>query len=152
MGEQNHFYFPEEVDVKYFPNDAMVVTPGYQMNHGHAMDRFSNASSESQPSRSSEHCFSPIPPSPLDDMSYQPDYQSTYSLPSHSYNSSIGNFQQTDNVRNTPTSLEWGIRGADLVKLYKFIVPKGKSPYFELLGKWTPTYETPILVHLDEPT
>jgi hypothetical protein len=74
-------------------------------------------------------------------------------LPSQSYDPSYISFQQADleNARHTPRSLEWGPHGADFVKLYKFVVPKGKLPYLELLDKWTPTYQTPRRVYLDEP-
>jgi hypothetical protein len=69
-------------------------------------------------------------------------------MTSHPYDCS--SFQQTDNMRHTPNSLEWGTKGIDFVRLYKFIVPKGKQPYFQLLDEWTPTYETPLKVYLDE--
>jgi len=52
--------------------------------------------------------------------------------------------------RPTPTSLGWKI-DTSLLKLYKFLVAKGKEPYFELLPEWTATYETPSRVYLDKP-
>jgi hypothetical protein len=63
--------------------------------------------------------------------------------------SSYGDFQQPEAVRHTPSSLGWS-QATELVKLYKFILPKGKLPYFELLEKFTPTYETSDRVYLDE--
>ena len=138
MGSQYYYGFHGEA--KPSPNHAMVVTP---------MDRTaSNASSTaSQLSTfSSEHCFS-IPTSPVSSMPHGP-YEGNY-LPTQQHDSSFGSFQQTENVRHTPSSLGWS-QGTELVKLYRFIVPKGKMPYFQLLEKWTPTYETPPRVYLDE--
>jgi hypothetical protein len=149
MEEQTHFYFPVEGDVKYSPNDARVVTPGYHMSGGFPLDRLSNTSSESQLSYSSENCLSPL--SHADNMSNSSLYGNN-SLPSQQYDSSLNYpyFSQAE-TRHTPSSLGWP-RGTELVKLYKFIVPKGKSPYFQLQERFTPTYETPQRVHLDELT
>jgi hypothetical protein len=60
-------------------------------------------------------------------------------------------FPQTENVRHTLSSLGW-VHGTktELLKLYAFVVLRGKEPYFELLERWTPTYETPLRVYLDE--
>jgi hypothetical protein len=136
MSEQYYYDFHEEV--KYSPTHAMAVT---------RMDRTaSNASSGSQLSYSSENCLS-IPTSPVNNMPYTP-YESNY-LPTQQHDSSFSSFRQTENVRHTPSSLGW-CKGTELVKLYKFIVPKGKLPYFQLLETWTPTYETPARVYLNE--
>jgi len=54
-------------------------------------------------------------------------------------------------TRHTPSSLGWP-PGTDFVKLYKFFVPKGKLPYFQLQERYTPTSQTPQRVHLDEST
>jgi hypothetical protein len=137
MGSQYYCDFHEEA--KPSPNYAMVVTP---------MDRTnSNTSSASQLSTfSSEHCFS-IPTSPVNNMPRGP-YEGNY-LPTQQQDSSFGSFQQTENVRHTPSSLGWS-QDTELVKLYRFIVPKGKMPYFQLLEKWTPTYQTPTRVYLNE--
>ena len=147
MREQYHEYnFHSEA--KYPPTHAMVVTPGFQMNGGFALDRESNASSISQLSYSSGDCLS-IPTSPVDNMPYSPVYENNSQPPQQYHSSYNGYFQQTESVRHTPSSLGWS-QGTELVKLYKFIVPKGKLPYFELLEKWTPTYNTPTRVYLDE--
>jgi hypothetical protein len=71
---------------------------------------------------------------------------------SQQYDSSLSYpyFPQPE-TRHTPSSLGWP-RGTDLVKLYKFIVPKGKLPYFQLQERFIPTYETPQRVYLDELT
>jgi len=114
---------------------------------GFALDRVSNNSTDSQPS---SYDFSPISPSQINDMSSYPLYGGN-PLSSQQYDSSYTSLQQTDNTRHTPTSLNWGVKAADFVKLYKFIVPKSKLPYLELLEKWTPTYQTPLRVYLDEP-
>jgi hypothetical protein len=121
---------------------------GFQMNGGIALERnVSNASSNStsQLSSSSDNCLSPV-----DDMTYPLEYESN-PLPPQQYDSSFYYPQQTENARHTPTSLGWP-RGTDFVKLYKFIVPKGKLPYFQLQERFTPTYETPQRVYLDEST
>ncbi|KAN0098420.1 hypothetical protein V8E51_014083, partial [Hyaloscypha variabilis] len=114
------------------------------------LDRVSNVASGA-PTAFSDNFFSPIPPSPINNMSSYSQLYGGNPLPSQSYDSSYSSFQQTENVRYTPSSLEWGPQGVDFVKLYKFIVPKGKLPYLELLDKWTPTYQTPVRVYLDEP-
>jgi hypothetical protein len=136
----SQYYYDFHEDVKSSPNHAMVVTP---------MDRTaSNTSSASQLSNfsSSEHCFS-IPTSPVSSMPHGP-YEGNY-LATQQHDSAYGSFQQTENVRHTPSSLGWS-QGTELVKLYEFKVPKGKRPYFQLRKGWTPTYETPALVYLDE--
>jgi hypothetical protein len=55
----------------------------------------------------------------------------------------------SETIRYTPRTLGW-THGTELLKLYSFVVPKGKEPYFELQG-WTPTTETPSKVYLDTP-
>jgi hypothetical protein len=82
-------------------------------------------------------------------MSYTPTYENS-SLAPQQYDAPYSYYQPTETVRHTPLSLGWS-RGTELVKLYRFIVPaKGKLPYFELLEKFTPTYETPSRVYLDD--
>jgi hypothetical protein len=54
------------------------------------------------------------------------------------------------NHRHTTTTLGW-LPNSDLLSLYKFVVPKSKEPYFELMDPWVPTPETPSWVYLDEP-
>jgi hypothetical protein len=56
----------------------------------------------------------------------------------------------SENVRHTPSSLWWTYR-TEILKLYTFVVPKGQEPYLELLEHWTPTYEAPFRVYLDQP-
>lgn len=136
MGSQ---YYGFHQEAKPSPNHAMAATPMYRTA--------SDASSASQLSNlSSQHCFS-IPTSPVNSMPHGP-YDGNY-LPPQQHDSSFGSFQQTENVRHTPSSLGWS-QGTELVKLYRFIVPKGKMPYLQLLDEWTPTYETPERVYLDE--
>jgi hypothetical protein len=113
----------------------------------------------------SENCLS-IPPSPVSNIGYYPDFgdpepKPTTSDPyensrpsnprsSQQFYSSDGYFQQPEDLKHTPSSLGW-IPKLELFKLYKFVVPKGQLPYLELLEKWTPTYDTPSRVYLDEP-
>jgi hypothetical protein len=137
MGSQYRCGFHQKA--KPSPNNAMAATPMYRTA--------SDASSASQLSNfSSDNCFS-VPTSPVHSMPHGP-YEVNY-LPTQQHDSSFGSFQQTENVRHTPSSLGWS-QGTELVKLYKFIVPKGKMPYFQLRENWTPTYETPARVYLDE--
>jgi hypothetical protein len=106
------------------------------------------------PTISNPNYVSPVPQSPpINNISSYSQLYGGNALPSQPYHSFHSSFQQAEpeNVRYTPSSLEWGPRGADFVKLYKFIVPKGNLPYLELLDKWTATYQTPSRVYLDEP-
>jgi len=114
------------------------------------LDRQSNASSTSQVSYSSENCLSSIPTSP--ETMYSPKYEyPNNNLTTQQYDSSLpGHYSQSENVRYTPSYLGW-THGTELLKLYTFVVPKGQDPYLEL-GNWTPTYETPLRVYLDQPT
>jgi hypothetical protein len=105
---------------------------------------------------SNDSYFSPIPPSPINDTYSSSPYSQFYGgnpLPSLPYDFSYSSSQQVEleNVRDTPRSLEWGHQADDFLKLYKFVVPNGKLPYLELLDKWTPTYQTPRKVYLDDP-
>lgn len=116
---------------------------------GFPLDRLSNTSSDSQLSYSSENCLSP--PSHADNMSNSSLYGNN-SLPPQQYDSSLNYpYYPEAETRHTPSSLGWP-RGTELVKLYKFIVSKGKLPYFQLQERFTPTYETPQKVYLDELT
>jgi hypothetical protein len=51
---------------------------------------------------------------------------------------------------HTPASPGWS-SNSELLNLYKFVVPKGKEPYFELLPFNTATSATPAKVYLDSP-
>jgi hypothetical protein len=51
-------------------------------------------------------------------------------------------------ARHTPLSLGWSTN-SKLSNLYKFIVQKGKEPYFELCPPWSETAQTPPRVYLD---
>jgi hypothetical protein len=91
--------------------------------------------------------------SPLaSNFSYTPMYTNNSFAPEspQQFDSSYGIFKQPESVRHTPSSLGWP-PGTKLVNVYKFVVPKGKPPYFDLLEKFAPTYETPARVYLDEP-
>jgi hypothetical protein len=83
-------------------------------------------------------------------MSYTPGYENGALAPNQQYETAYSYYTPAENVRHTPSSLRW-TQGTDLLNLYKFIVPKGKLPYFELLETFTPTYDTPTRVFLDEP-
>ena len=51
--------------------------------------------------------------------------------------------------RATPSSLGW--IDNSLLKVYKFVVQRGKEPYFELLPGCCVTSDTPARVYLDTP-
>jgi hypothetical protein len=103
-----------------------------------------------------------IPRSPVYDMEYPLEYYPTspfYEIPQEYVSTSLppqqqlvsfGYSQPAESMRYTPTSLGWP-QGSEFVELYQFIVPKGEPPYFQLHDKWTPTYQTPPRVYLDEP-
>jgi hypothetical protein len=57
----------------------------------------------------------------------------------------------TPGVKYTPSSLDWppNTDVRDLLKLYNFVVQKGKEPYFELQPPWTASQQTPERVYLD---
>jgi hypothetical protein len=85
--------------------------------------------------------------SPGWDRKIYPSGLQNYSIPPHHHRPSFDYLQESKSVRNGPSSLRW-TPGTDFVKLYKFIMPKGKSPDFELQEKWTPAFGTPLKVYL----
>jgi hypothetical protein len=162
----NDFYKMEfPLEMGYSGCDANKQTPGGPIAGGVYMCRTqSGASNESWDSQGSaitcvsEHRLSnPESPAYMSGMDCYSQYEGIKPdplklnpyYPQQQYNSSYGGFQQTDNVRPTPFSLGWA-KGTELAKLYTFTVPKGKLPYLQLQDKWTPTYETPAKVFLDE--
>jgi hypothetical protein len=138
MGEQYYHNF-QNTEEDYPPLYPMVVPPRVHAHGGEPLDRqLSNASSVSEMPYSSSTCFSSMPTSP----------NTMYSLNTQLYDP--GQFPQSENVKYTPSSLGW-THGTKLLSLYSFVVPKGKDPYLDLLEDWTPTYETPLRVYLDQP-
>jgi hypothetical protein len=108
-------------------------------------DNFSYISSPNSPTTPSVSSL--IPQTSV----YSTRSQYGYDVPSsQQYDASLGFFSATDDVRYTPSILGW-TKDTELLKLYKFVVPKSKLPYFELLEQYTPTYETPFKVYLDAP-
>jgi hypothetical protein len=162
----NDFYkmeFPPETG--YSGYDANKQTPGGPIAGGVHMSRTqSGASNESWncvdsaiTSFSGNRLSNPGSPAYMVGMDRYPQYEcmkpdppklNPY-FPQQQYNSSSGGFQQIDNVRHTPSSLGWA-KDTELLKLYTLTIPKGQLPYLQLLEKWTPTYETPVKVYLDE--
>lgn len=57
---------------------------------------------------------------------------------------------QTNSPRMTPTALGW-LSDTSLLQYYKFVVNKGKEPYFDLLPDYTATSQAPSRVYLDPP-
>lgn len=52
-------------------------------------------------------------------------------------------------IRPTPSSLGWS--DSSFLVLYKFVVPKGREPFFDLLSGNFATADTPTTVYLDFP-
>lgn len=131
-----------------------LITGGFRMDRCH----LSNASSASETSRYSDDTFFSNPSPSATDMSYSPtfEYDSTcdaplpvpqYLPPSPTIQVPLAD-NVLDNIRWTPSSL-WA--GTDLLDLYKFVVQKGKEPFFQLVPHWTVTAQTPARVYLDYP-
>jgi hypothetical protein len=136
MGGQSQYYNFQNTE-DYLPLYSMA--PQVQAHGGEPLGRQpSNASSISEMSYSSSTCFSSMPTSP----------NTMYSLNTQPYDPS--QFPQSENVKYTPSSLGW-THGTKLLSLYSFVVPKGQDPYLDLIEEWTPTYETPLRVYLDQP-
>ncbi|KAM3075086.1 hypothetical protein ACMFMG_007456 [Clarireedia jacksonii] len=134
---------------------------------GWCMDRemnYSNQSNDSSQSRSSGAYYTPQPSSPLmpyehdsqlsqlsqqDEAKYAPTTYDNYTTTSQ-YIVQSAPIQQRI-FKWTPSSLGW-TPNTDLWKLYKFIVPKGKEPYLELLPGLVVYGDTPSRVYLDPPS
>jgi len=127
MGEQYRFEGEHDYLSRISPVSPLKYDE-YTAYGGFALDREHN----SPPSPNS------IAPLPIP-SSYYSNIYGTYS----------DNISTSGSIRPTPTSLGWS-RPSELVKLYNFVVPKGKEPYLQLKDNWTPTYETPTKVFLDE--
>lgn len=137
-------------------SSTMVPTMG-----GWAMNRnYSDQSSTSTQSRSSGDFSSVSSGSPS--MSYDlrtpqslqycdDDYSQNQEYDNHTVSSSSieKNFSVlSSSVKSTPSTLGWSSK-AEQLSLYKFIVPKGKEPYFELLPGYQVCYNTPHQIFLD---
>ncbi len=77
---------------------------------------------------------------------FVPQYPQTLDIQPLSYNEPL----PVETTKPTPKSLGWTLV-AETLKLYRFIVPKGKEPYFELLPNLQVTAQNPERVYLDEP-
>jgi hypothetical protein len=150
MNDQYMYDFQAQ-EARYLRQSGMNYQTGYQNDGGYLMiDRQqSHASINSESSHSSNSCYS-TPTSPLQTITPKYEFEN-YSLAPQSYETSINgsSFPTAERVKHTPTSLGW-TRGTDLLKMYAFHVPKGAEPYLKLLDPWTPTYQTPAIVYLDE--
>jgi len=135
----------ERVSSAYYapPNSWSMVPgvsqPGNLYSNPLGPERMSDDLYDSSGSANHSYAFTPSPlPSPTT------DFYSHY--PGSSFSGQPTGFES----RPTPTSLRWE-KDTHLLKLYKFVAPKGEDPYFELLPQWTATYETPSTVYLDKP-
>jgi hypothetical protein len=154
----NDYHGMETPSGMWYSDYEAKHTPGRSMHDGVQMSRMqSGASNESwvtEDSVTSSFSNDRIPsPEPGAYSMVEVNKSDQLNLnpygPQQQYNSSSGGFQQNDNVRPTPSSLGWA-KGTEIIKLYTFMMPKGQSPYLRLQDKWTPTYETPAKVYLDE--
>lgn len=118
---------------------------GYHSNTSHQSDDFCYAD------QSPITVMSTIPASPSryyeNNVTASQTLQSQYFESSQMYRSRSNPSSQQ---RSTPESLGW-VPGSDLLKLYKFVVQKGKEPYLELLLGCSVTPDTPERVYLDPP-
>ena len=71
---------------------------------------------------------------------------SAYSPPLESFT-----LKRSHSLRETPSSLRWAPDGSFLT-YYKFKIPRGKEPYFELREGYYGTHEYPEKVFLDPPS
>ncbi|KAF7861507.1 hypothetical protein EAF04_008070 [Stromatinia cepivora] len=122
---------------------------------------YSDQSSISTQSRSSEDFDLPIfssasmsfgsnasdSPQYYDD-GYNQGYNN-YRTASHSLERSLSS--HSNSIKATPSSLGWAPE-SELLRLYKFIVPKGKEPYLELLPGYQICDNMPQHVFLDSPS
>jgi hypothetical protein len=60
-----------------------------------------------------------------------------------------GNSKTKYGMRSSPKTLGWTEVESKLNR-YKFVVPDGDEPYFELLLKAAATFDTPETVYLDK--
>ncbi|PQE05760.1 egg shell protein [Rutstroemia sp. NJR-2017a BVV2] len=84
-----------------------------------------------------------------DEAEYTPTTYDNYTTRPSTYEQSAPTQQSI--VKWTPLSLGW-TPNTDLWKLYKFIVPKGREPYLELLPGLVVYDNTPSRVFLDPPS
>ncbi|CAD6444705.1 dedf643d-e780-4689-a075-725ca4ab91fb [Sclerotinia trifoliorum] len=129
---------------------------------GLAMSRnYSNQSSISTQSRSSEDFYLPISSSSSmsfdwnvsdssqhHDDGYNQGYNN-YTTASHSLERSLSS--HSNFMKATPSSLGWAPE-SELLRLYKFIVPKGKEPHLELRQGYQICFNVPQRVYLDPPS
>ncbi|PQE30268.1 C2H2 finger domain-containing protein [Rutstroemia sp. NJR-2017a WRK4] len=135
---------------------------------GWSMDRrmnYSDQSNASSQSYSSGTVYTPLSSSPSMSYDYespqqsQPSYQdeADYTPTTYdNYTTRPSTYEQSAPIQQsivkwTPLSLGW-TPNTDLWKLYKFIVPKGKEPYLELLPGLVVYDNTPSRVFLDPPS
>jgi hypothetical protein len=118
----------------------------------------SNMSDISAVSLSSSHTYAstPGPTTPTGNLHWKgystitKTEHSSSSLTPSQWDSQFPTFDQPDSTRWTPITLGWPTN-SELLKLYKFIIPSFKEPYFQLMDSWTPTPQTPAKVYLDNP-
>lgn len=100
-------------------------------------------------------CYS-VSPEGSDDICYPKDSISfgagsptfyEYNLPAYQHHPPS---KQSYSSRATPSSLGW-TSDTTFLNFYKFVVPKGKEPYFELLKGCYIPLDTPEKVFLDPP-
>jgi hypothetical protein len=97
----------------------------------------------------------PVPSThPFDDIYYTDfDFQSSLT-PQTLYSPRTSHwftqYVEDESAKYTPATLRW-IHDTELLSLYTFNVPKQGEPFFELHSPWSPTFQTPRRVYLDQP-
>jgi hypothetical protein len=136
----------------------MVVTLSDQSTHS-TRSGYSDATDLSVPSATMSSSYDE--PSMFDyEGENSPAYTTEYSAASsispgsfgQSYPASFGRHEHEhrEKHRETPSTLGWA-QDSVLVKLYTFIVNKGREPYLQLQSEYRVTKETPQKVYLDRP-
>lgn len=124
---------------------------------------YSDQSSISTQSRSSEDSYLPIFRSAYASMSFDLNGSDSSQHHDDGYNQGYNNYttashnlerslsSHSNSMKATPSSLGWAPE-SELLRLYKFIVPKGKEPYLELLQGYQICFNVPQRVYLDPPS
>jgi hypothetical protein len=142
MAQQNSTYYSSHRDdskPRHFPTHSYTACPRQTVT-GQEMTRHLSKDSAYYSSASDDAYYSKQ--SSPTTMPYEPD-ETFYSQYSHD------NSQHSSSVRPTPLNLGWFDN--ELLSLYKFVVQKGKEPFFELLPTCLVTIQTPKIVYLDSP-
>ena len=131
--------------VSYDP-DYMFAPPGWKETQ-----YYESPSSQRSSNSSYAGLYSPFLVAPLSNTqnSYGDPGSTSNAFDDNSIFSLYSPRTNDADVHPTPSSLGWA-RNTELLELYQFVVPRSKEPYLELLNKYTPNYETPSKIYLDD--